>query len=274
MRLFKVNPEKCKRDDICVFECPAQVIERVGTDAVPTPAVRADEDCIGCGHCVTVCPHAAFEHRELHPDQCPPIQKEQSVGPERLEHFLRARRSIRAYKEKPVEREKLAKLIDIARFAPTGSNKQTPEWRVVHSPGKVQDLSGMVIEWMQSVIERKPDVAAELELQALVDMHASGYDIICRQAPHAIVVHAPQDTGTPTEDGMIAMTYLELAAFSLGLGACWAGYLNFAVNKWPPLKEALLIPEDHASIAAILLGYPKYKYHRLPLRNDPKIAWV
>ncbi len=86
-----------------------------------------------CGHCVTVCPHGAFKHRELHPDNCLPVEKGQYVGPEQLEHFLRARRSIRTYKEKSVEREKLAKLIDIARFAPTGSNKQTPEWRVVES---------------------------------------------------------------------------------------------------------------------------------------------
>ncbi|MEK6195426.1 MAG: nitroreductase family protein, partial [Deltaproteobacteria bacterium] len=205
---------------------------------------------------------------------CPPVEKEQVVGPEQLEHFLRARRSIRAYKEKPVEREKLVKLIDIARFAPTGSNKQTPEWRVVESPGKVQVLSDMVIDWMQSVIKKKPDMAAELDLQELVDIRDSGYDIICRKAPHAIVVHAPKQTGTPTEDGIIAMTYLELAAFSFGLGACWAGYLNFAINKWPPLRKVLSIPENHISVGAILLGYPRFKYHRLPLRNDPKIAWL
>jgi len=274
MSLFTVNPEKCKRDDICVFECPALVIERNGDDSVPTPTAGADEDCIGCGHCVTVCPHGAFEHRELHPDNCLPVEKGPYVGPEQLEHFLRARRSIRTYKEKSVEREKLAKLIDIARFAPTGSNKQTPEWRVVESPGKVQVLSDMVIDWMQSVIVKKPEMAAELDLQELVDIRDSGYDIICRQAPHAIVVHAPKQTGTPTEDGIIAMTYLELAAFSFGLGACWAGYLNFAINKWPPLRKVLSIPEDHVSVGAILLGYPKFKYHRLPLRNDPKIAWL
>ncbi len=274
MSLFTVNPEKCKRDDICVFECPALVIERNGGDSVPTPTAGADEECIGCGHCVTVCPHGAFEHRELHPDNCLPVEKGQYVGPEQLEHFLRARRSIRTYKEKSVEREKLAKLIDIARFAPTGSNKQTPEWRVVESPGKVQVLSDMVIDWMQSVIVKKPDMAAELDLQELVDIRDSGYDIICRKAPHAIIVHAPKQTGTPTEDGIIAMTYLELAAFSFGLGACWAGYLNFAINKWPPLKKVLSIPEDHVSVGAILLGHPKFKYHRLPLRNDPKIAWI
>jgi nitroreductase len=43
--------------------------------------------------------------------------------PEYVEHYMRVRRSIRAYKDEAVERDVLAKLIDIARFAPTGSNR-------------------------------------------------------------------------------------------------------------------------------------------------------
>lgn len=274
MSLFVVDPEKCKRDDICVYECPALIIERKSPDAVPTPTDMADENCINCGHCVAVCPHGAFVHQEVSPEQCPPVRKEWLVGPEQLEHFLRARRSIRTFREKQVERDKLAKLIDIARFAPTGGNVQTPEWLIVARPARVHELSGMVIDWMRDAIKNKPAMADEFDMEDLVGFWENGHDIICRGAPHLIIANGSEDKGTPTEDSIIALTYLELAAFSFGLGACWAGYLNFAINDWPPLKEVLAIPEGNTSFGGLMIGYPKYKYTRLPPRQDARITWI
>ena len=64
-----------------------------------------------------------------------------------------------------------------------------------------------------------------------------------------------------------------MAAPSFGLGTCWAGFFQFAATFWPPLKEALQLPEDHASFGAMMVGYPKYRYQRLPLRNDAQITW-
>jgi nitroreductase len=60
---------------------------------------------------------------------------------------------------------------------------------------------------------------------------------------------------------IIALTYLELAVTSFGLGACWAGYFSAAANMGPPMKKALGLPEEHNSFGAMMVGYPKYKYH-------------
>jgi len=69
------------------------------------------------------------------------------------------------------------------------------------------------------------------------------------------------------------LTYLELAAPAFGLGTCWAGYFDVAANLWPPLKNALELPDGHTSFGAMMIGYPKYKYQRMPLRNQAKISW-
>ena len=43
--------------------------------------------------------------------------------------------------------------------------------------------------------------------------------------------------------------------------------------EWPPMQEALGLPPDHTPHGAMLIGYPKYKFQRLPLRNEAQILW-
>ncbi|MEJ2047357.1 MAG: nitroreductase family protein [Dehalococcoidia bacterium] len=94
----------------------------------PAPTADAEEICIRCGHCVAVCPTASLSHREMSIEKCPPIQKELHLSITQCEQFLRARRSIRTYKEQSVPKNELLKLIHLARFAPTGHNSQSVEW--------------------------------------------------------------------------------------------------------------------------------------------------
>jgi nitroreductase len=69
------------------------------------------------------------------------------------------------------------------------------------------------------------------------------------------------------------MAYLELALPGLGLGSCWAGYVNYAVGQWPDLKKELNLPKKHTCHGALMVGYPKYKYFRAPKRNAPVIRY-
>jgi hypothetical protein len=47
-----------------------------------------------------------------------------------------------------------------------------------------------------------------------------------------------------------------------------------AVKNWPPLAEALQLPAGHIMTTALMLGYPRMKYQRLPERRKPKITWL
>ncbi len=147
MSLFVVDAEKCRGDGACVAECPVGIIEIKEPNSIPTPTDGADELCINCGHCVAVCPPGALSLRNMTSEQCLPVRKDWFLNPEQVEHFLRARRSIRTYRNKPVEREVLTKLIDIARFAPSGSNSQPVGWLVIYDSDEVQRLAGLTIDW-------------------------------------------------------------------------------------------------------------------------------
>ncbi len=271
MSLFTIDLEKCNNDSRCALECPAVIIEM--TEKGPVPAEDAEEVCIQCGHCVSVCPTGAFALKTLSPEDCIPIREEQDLDSEQIEYFLRSRRSIRRYKKKPVPRQIIEKALGVASHAPTGSNKQPVEWIVVDQKQHVEKIGSHVIDWMRYVVKKYPDVAETLSMEWLITEWEQGIDRICRDAPQMVFTHASNEIGTGAADCHTALAYLELALPGFGLGSCWAGYVNYAVGQWPPLAKELNLPDNHTCHGAVMVGYPKFKYHRVPKRNTPVIKY-
>jgi nitroreductase/NAD-dependent dihydropyrimidine dehydrogenase PreA subunit len=273
MSLFTVDQKECRQDGLCVAECPASLIEIIEKGGFPTPIAGAEERCINCGHCVSICPHEALSLKKMSPKDCLPVRKELLLSPEHCEHFLRSRRSIRNYKEKRVSRDLLQKLIETARYAPTGHNSQPVHWLVIEDPTEVRRLGGLVADWMRSLLAERAEYALSMHMDRVVDSWDKGNDRILRSAPHLAVAHGLSTMPMFQSSCFIALTYLELAAPSLGLGTCWAGYFTAAVNSYPPLQKALALPQGHQIIGAAMIGYPKYSYQRMPPRNKPEITW-
>jgi nitroreductase/NAD-dependent dihydropyrimidine dehydrogenase PreA subunit len=271
--LFTVDPKKCKRDGLCVAECPGLLIEIIGEEGFPTPIADADTLCINCGHCVSICPQGALSLKTMTPKDCIPVRKERNLSPEQCEQLLRSRRSIRSYKDKPVPRDLLTRVIEIAGYAPTGGNLQPVRWLVIEDTKEVKRLTGLVADWQRIMLKEETDHLYKSRMERIIKAWDEGIDRICRSAPHLIVAHGLSTLPASQSSCTIALTYLELAALSLGLGTCWAGYFNTAANFYPPLLTALALPQDHLPYGAMMIGYPKYNYKRIPLRNKPKITW-
>ena len=195
------------------------------------------------------------------------------VTPEQAEQFLTGRRSIRTFKAKTVAKPVLEKLLDIAGAAPSAKNQQPWHWVVVQDPQEVRRLAGMVIDWMRGLIKAEPAMAAERGLTRVVLAWDNGDERICRGAPHIIIAHGDQDWGFGSEDCTLAVSLFDLYATSLGLGCCWGGYFYSAVTAYPPLIEDLGLPDDHRAYGAIMVGYPKYRYRRIPRRNPARVKW-
>jgi len=271
--LFEIDIQKCKRDGICAAVCPLKLITVSEEDKLPVPIDRAEKQCIRCGHCVAVCPYGALSLNTMKPEQCLPVDTTTLPSAEQVKCFLTNRRSIRIYKKQPVDREILADIIDTARYAPTAVNLQPVNWLVIQDAGDVNRLAGLVIDWMRSVIREDPKLAKGLGMERFVSDWEKGEDRICRGAPHLIITHAPSAIGASQSSCIIALTCMELAAFSKGLGACWAGFFTRAANACPSIMEALNLPEGHEVFGAMMIGYPDVRYYRIPLRKKAAVTW-
>lgn len=274
MPLFTINEDLCKREGMCALECPARIIELKDDGSVPSLVQGGAKRCINCGHCVAVCPHGALSLATMPSEACPAITSEQMPTADEVDNFIRARRSIRSYKDEPLPTELIEQILGTARFAPSGSNSQQVEWNVANGRDKTEELAGLVIEWMQSIIGSKHPLAKNYALDTIVSAWKAGHDGILRGAPALAVAHAPKSYPAGATDCAIATTTLELAAFSRGVGACWAGFLLMAANSYGPLGEALGIPEGNAPGAALMMGFQKFGYSRIPLRRSPEITWL
>jgi nitroreductase/NAD-dependent dihydropyrimidine dehydrogenase PreA subunit len=273
MGFMKVDETKCKRDGICAAECPRRVIELKGQESFPTVAAENEYYCMMCGHCVAVCPHGAVSLEKIPIETCPEIQKDLLPSLEQTRHFLRSRRSIRVYKDEEVDRQTIQQLIEIARYAPTASNSQTLHWTVITGRERLSELSEMAVDWMRRVIAAQPKSPLATYFAPVVSGWDNGYDGILRTAPNLILASAPKEASNGLVDCAIALTYLELAALAMGLGTCWAGLLQAAMLNTPALVQKIGLPEGHTAHYPMMIGYPKFKYYRLPERNRPTIHW-
>ncbi len=273
MGVLTVQEDKCNSCEVCVLECSPGILEIKAVGGKSSWVEGGDERCMNCGHCVAVCPTGAIGLDTMKPEDCVEVKKSLLPTAEQVELFIKSRRSIRGYKEESVPREMLAKLIDIARYAPTGHNSQTLQWLVIEDKKEVNRLAGLVIEWMRASIQEKSPLADMMNFDVLVSNWDKGIDRIMRGAPHAIVTHANQADFMAQQASPIALTTLELTAYSQDLGACWAGFFHVAAMYYPPMGEALKLPEGHKCLGAMMIGYPKHKFARVPLRNEPQIIW-
>ena len=145
---------------------------------------------------------------------------------------IRTRRSIRSYKPDLIPEETLNRVLDAARIAPSGSNRQPWKFIVVKDEMLRRRLASACNE--QSFIAEAP-----------IAIVACGYDIQRNRGGYMKEMSMLVDVS-------IAFTHLILAARAEGLGTCWIGAF-----KNDEVKELLSIPRDFNVVAVTPLGYPK-----------------
>jgi len=142
---------------------------------------------------------------------------------------IRSRYSVRKYQDKPVEQEKLDRILEAARLAPSGSNRQP--WKFV----VVRDAETR--KWLVPACNDQAFVG-----QAPVVIAAVG-----------LMPDRTMSCGVPGDpvDVAIALEHIALAATAEGLGTCWIGAFN-----QDKVRTVLGVPADVKVIEVMTLGYP------------------
>ncbi|MFA5725910.1 MAG: nitroreductase family protein [Candidatus Omnitrophota bacterium] len=273
MIAIKVDKSTCKGDGKCVEICPAKVLRMNEKEHVPEFIPGGPELCINCGHCFAFCPVGSLELSTMKVKDSMRLDHAKLPTQEQVELLLKARRSMRAYKDEPVAKESIEKLLDIARYAPSGINRQPVNWLVINNKEKVHALGVSIVNWMEELLKTKSPLAESLHFDRLVESWKDGEDRICRSAPCVVIAYGLKDDPMVPQSCTISATYLELAAFGFGLGACWAGYVQMAVNMSENAGKLIGLSRRATAGAAMMLGYSKYRYSRIPSRNTAKIIW-
>ncbi|TVM33311.1 nitroreductase family protein [Oceanidesulfovibrio marinus] len=263
MSRIEIDYAKCVKDRICIRACPYRLFLDSG-DGSPILHENAGELCIECGHCLAVCPVGAISLNGVAQESLKERVPSLEPSPESVEQLFTFRRAIRAYKTKPVERELLARLVEITRYAPTAVNGQSVHWTIVDSKDELRRLTGLVAAFM-----RENNI-----MPMVAEAWDNGVDLLLRDAPTLAVAHAATTALTPQIDCAVAVATLELAAAANGLGACWAGSIAGAAQASAAVRELLQLPEDHNVYASLMLGYPKFQYNWRPERIPARITWV
>jgi nitroreductase/Pyruvate/2-oxoacid:ferredoxin oxidoreductase delta subunit len=269
MSLLTVDREKCVGCGICAEVCPKNYIEMT-KEGIPADGGLA---CIACGHCVAICPQAALDHAQAPLTGQVLLEKTPVLDAETAERFLRARRSIRVYKEEAVPKSKILKLLDIARLAPSGNNTQSVQYLVIDNKDTLQVITQATVAWMSEAITRGEPLAANYA-DLVEHYHKTGRDVILRNAPCFILALTEKSFTRGRDNTHFSLAYAELFAPSLALGTCWAGLVEACARSgYQPLLKVLDIPEELMVTGGIMVGYPKYSYKRLVDRSPLKVTW-
>lgn len=272
MAMIQVDLHRCDRDGTCARVCPVGIL---AVDPESGPKVRRGMAplCIACGHCVAVCPNGALDHVRAPRAAQSPLPRFPVLDPDTALLFLRSRRSIRCYRSETVSQDLLEKLLQAARYAPSGHNSQGLTFTVVTSAEAMAAVRAMVVQWMRRLVEGGSTLAKEWHMAGILRTAERGGDPILRNAPHLIAASAPHSHRAARVTSILALEYVELYATALGLGTCWAGYVNVFAAEGPELAQFLGLPEDHRILGCLMAGYPEVTYCRLPERNALDVRW-
>jgi nitroreductase/NAD-dependent dihydropyrimidine dehydrogenase PreA subunit len=272
MTTIFIDSESCTRCGICSEVCPMGIIVPGDVGKPPEVPGQAEAFCIRCGHCAVGCPEQAVSIG-FPKERVIPVPEGFPPSPDLVAYFLKNRRSVRHYTKKPVPRDTIRDILEIARYAPSGGNQQPVHWTVIYDPSDVHHLAGLTIDWIRHEAASDNPSLPRMMTGRLLSSWEKGADPICRGAPHLLIAAVRAGPGSAPVDGIIAVTYADAAAPAFGVGTCWAGFLSLAAKAWPPVREALATPDGYEYCAGLMCGYPKFRTYGIPPRNPLKVTW-
>lgn len=283
-----IDEKKCTGCGRCITVCPKDVLHMENKKAKTN-----DNECMLCSHCYDVCRTGAvsfdkllenitiksFGYREK-------VLKSGDVDPVTIINAFRSRRSIRKFKKEEVKEDIVRDLIEFAVTAPSGSNCQKWEFKVINGRENVLEfgnrlkgffvrlnkLSGNILVRFLSVFIMGRTLINYYRdhyktVETAIKRSEAGEDLLFHGAPCVIIIHGATDGSTPLEDAVYASYNICMLAHFMNLGTCLIGFAVEALNRSPQIKKGINIGKENRIYSVIALGRPDVKFIRHSLRK-------
>jgi nitroreductase len=236
--------------------------------------------CIACGHCVAICPVNAVTCDHL--DMQEVVEYDAAafdIAPENLMNFIHFRRTIRNFKDLPLTKDQIMRIIDAGRFTQTGGNLQDVSFIVVQE--KLDTLKDLIFEslneaakfFIQEVEEGKRESSGYaklwLKMYEAYRIDPVANDRLFFNAPAIIVVVSNSQV-----NGALASSNMELMINAMGLGTMFSGFFKRASLMNPKIADFLGVADFNNIVTCMVVGYPNVTYQRTVPRNKPNVSWL
>ncbi len=287
---YSIDPNKCTKCGMCALTCPAGLFELQERSMVFVE--DAESRCLLCGHCMAACPVDAVAIDGLANSIFPKLSDSQATLGQ-LQGLMDGRRSIRHFAERPVEEDKLKRLLDAVSTVPTGGGGEPPPVTVVNGREKLAPLVAPMMEFYRGFVKgmsqpiMKPIFRLMLGrnryksmvefmpvLRSMIEYYdETGEDCMMWGAPAMLLFHTRMDTVGADYDPIIECTYAMLAAQAEGLGTTMIGMVPPFINKTKSVKRRLGIPSENEVRISLIVGYPGCNFSR-GIRRGLDANWV
>lgn len=315
-----IDAAKCTRCGRCHDTCPTFGY-RWEKGEIPQPVGYGgfEQACLNCGNCVAVCPTDAitmtgyFSIRTgrykglLEKRMAPPHPLKNEEGKSyreieaeltQVERQIYSRRSNRLFKDKPVPRELLQRILEAGRFAPSAGNCQPYRFVVITNQDTIKEFERramQILRLLKNLYLSKNGKRSKVKNFAF---SIASYFMINKMDPRPITAMEKADktdnglyfnapavililkdrrgVSNPDLDAGICAQNMVLTAHALGLGTCYVSLPMDPLSR--PLmagfRKRLGIRKPFEAVTSIAIGYAKGKVDGPVRRDTPKVDWI
>jgi len=251
MQQILINKEKCIGCGKCAKDCVDSAITIESGKAV------VHKSCLACGHCFAICPTGAVDMPGYDTSACGETVPLSEIDSARFLQGIKSRRTMRQFRQQPVEAEKIKMILEAGRYAPTAKNSQNVAFTILTS--RRAEIERACVKFFRTGVDVGSKFIKSLERSEIDD------NFFFKGAPLVIVV-----SGYDSVDPSLASAYMELMANSLGLGVLYSGFFRACTILNPRIKARLKLPFGHKVVSCMVIGYPAVEYKRIPPRKPRK----
>jgi len=293
--MIKINQELCAACGICGHVCPRH-IPVTDKNNIQMTVISSERIhlCMECGHCVAVCPKGAIQVEGMAEEKFDSI-KEVDIDDNLLLSLMKQRRSVRRYKDEPVPREMINRIVDAAHSAPTGTGGMTTGVIVIDNRETLATFAELAYEMYEGLEKNLKNPIARFFikqregkkiLRTLLDFVMPGMhwyirwyregksNEILRDCPALMLFHSPIYEPMGEGNCLIAAFHAIMMAQVIKIGTCFNDLIPPACNRVREIRDLLGLPDDREVYASITIGFPKYQFQRIPPRKLAEVRYL